>query len=273
MSESHSISESGAKRFDHNKSLFARLGIAARRTAGGPVWLEPAPSLCNNGAVRPSIVVLMVDMIAGFVAESYAEGDWVVTTDLSVRTPLRTIPARVDCNGELLRIGRNTVSSTVRLIAADQPFGYGVAGFARLPRRYGDPPRPHLHEDDELLHLPTITRPVVEEVGIEVADASRGAVSVEMRDALRNPVGAMQGAIVSLVAEVAAEALAEHGRGVPQIVTGLDIRYVAMARTGPVTSTAEWIGGDGSGQISVVLRDRGNEDRIIAQVLAQAEDA
>ena len=112
-----------------------------------------------------------------------------------------------------------------------------------------------------------------EEVGFEVLDPAQGAIAVKMRDALRNPVGAMQGAIVSLVAELAAETLAEHTRAVPQIVTGLDIRYLAMGRHGPITSRAGWVGYEGSGTIEIELRDRGNEDRIVTQVLAQVENA
>ena len=46
-----------------------------------------------------------------------------------------------------------------------------------------------------------------------------------------------------------------------------------MGRHGPITSRAGWVGDEGSGTIEIELRDRGNEDRIVTQVLAQVENA
>ena len=254
-------------------SLFARLGVRARRDPKLPVTLEPFPEICAHGVIRASVLVLVVDMMAGFVAEERCEGDWTFTTDLSLRAPARHVPERVEAHGESLRSGRGVVSAGVHLRAGGADFAYGVAGFIRLPRRPGDPPKPHLHEDAELLHLPPIQRPLVEEVGVEVIDASRGHVEVELADALRNPAGALQGAMASLIVETAGEALAEHHRGAAQILTDLDLRYLAMGREGPIYSNASWIGGPEAAVMRVELRDRGNRDRLIVAALARTCDA
>jgi hypothetical protein len=55
---------------NRDPSLFARLGISAALKRDGPVWLEPAPEVCANGAIRPSVLVLMIDRVAGFIAGS-----------------------------------------------------------------------------------------------------------------------------------------------------------------------------------------------------------
>jgi len=254
-------------------SLFARLGVTARRDPKLPVTLEPFPEVCVNGVVRASVLVLVVDMMAGFIAEESCEGDWTFTTDLSLRAPAQHVPERVESQGTLLRGGRGSVSAGVSMRAGAEDFAYGIAGFIRLPRRHGDPPKPHLHEDAELLRLPPIERPLADEVGIQVKDASRGEVEVELVDALRNPAGALQGAMAALVAEVAAEALAEDARQRPQVVTDFDIRYLAMGREGPIYSSASWVAGPESGAMRVELRDRGNRDRLIISALARSSDA
>jgi hypothetical protein len=83
----------------------------------------------------------------------------------------------------------------------------------------------------------------------------------------------LQGAIVSLLAEAAAEELATRVLGRPCRVADVDIRYLAMARVGPVWTRAHWIGPEGSGSVRVELRDRGNGDRVTAAVLARVVSA
>ena len=61
--------------------------------------------------------------------------------------------------------------------------------------------------------------------------------------------------------------------GAPQIVTDLDLRYLAMGRVGPMEAEARWIGEPGGGSISVTLRDRGNEDRVTTAALARTAPA
>jgi len=159
----------------------------------------------------------------------------------------------------------------LRDAASGQEFAYGQTGFLRVPRRHGDPEQPHLHEPVGLEELPRIGRSLAEEVGVHVIDAARGHVEVEMRDALRNHAGALQGALAALVGEVAAEALSDAGGGAPRVVTDLDVRYLAMGREGPIWTRAAWIGVPGSGAIKVELRDRGNGDRLVTTVLARVE--
>jgi acyl-coenzyme A thioesterase PaaI-like protein len=258
---------------DYKPGIFTRLGIRSRRDPSHPLSLRPFPAICAKGVVRPSVLVLAVDMMAGFHAEAGAGTDWVFTTDLSLRCPARHIPEQVVVTGRPLRVGRGTVSADVELIADGKPYAYGQSGFVRIPRRHGDPPQPHLHSDQEFLREPPIEEPLALAVGIQIIDPALGHCELALRDELLNPARVLQGAIVSLIAEVAAESLAEHTQRRPQLVTEIDIRYLAMGRVGPIASHAWWIGEPGSGAIRVELRDRGNDDRLTTAVLARCEPA
>ena len=253
--------------------LFGRLGIDRSGDPETPIHVNPYPAVCHRGVVRPSVLALAVDMMAGFHAAEGAGSDWLFTTDLSVRAPSRFIPERAVTSGTLLRAGRTAVTSDVRMEVDGQLYAYGQSGFTRVPRRHGDPPEPDIHAVPERAERHPLERPFAEEVGIEVTDPGSGRAEVVLRDALRNPAGVMQGAIVALLAEVAAEALADFHLGAPQIVTDLDIRYLAMGRVGPMTAEATWIGEPAGGSIQVMLRDRGNEDRVTTAVLARTAPA
>ena len=251
-------------------SLFARLGIRARRGPEGPLYVEPFAQICQRGMIRSSVLVLAVDMMGGFIAEAGAGTDWIFTTDLSLRTPALPPPQRIEAVGRLLRSGRGLVHCDVELrdAASGREFAYGQTGFMRVPRRHGDPEHPHLHEPVWIEDGRRIERPLAEEVGVRTLDPERGHVEVEMRDALRNHAGALQGALAAFVAEVAAESLAEAARGEPRAVTDLDVRYLAMGRVGPIWTRAAWVG-DARDTIRVELRDRGSSDRLVTAVLAK----
>lgn len=232
--------------------------------------LSPSPELLHHGALRPAAIVLMVDMLAGVAAEANVGDDWVFTTDLSARLPRGDVPETIVGTVGPLRVGRGSVTNEVLLSADGREFAYGQAGFIRLPRRHGDPDKPHLNVTEPRVVEP-LDEPLAIAAGIEVVDAADGRVTVELIDELRNPAGAMQGAMVSLTAEVAATTLAEHHRGGPQRITGVDIRYLAMGRVGPVLGHARWIGDPDHGDIRVELRDHGASDRLMTAVLIRVE--
>jgi acyl-coenzyme A thioesterase PaaI-like protein len=253
--------------------IFGRMGVDRTGDPEVPVRVNPYPQVCHRGVVRPSVLVMAIDVMAGFHAAAAAGTDWYFTTDLSLRAPSRAIPGQLVVTGSLLRAGRGTVSSDVRMEVDGRLHAYGQAGFARVPRRAGDPAQPDIHAIPPAAERIPLARPLVEEVGVHVTDAASGRAELALRDELRNPAGVLQGAVVALLAEVAAEALADHHLGIPQIVTDLDVRYLAMGRIGPIEAQASWIGPPEGRTVCVTLRDRGNEGRITTAVLARTTDA
>ncbi len=86
---------------------------------------------------------------------------------------------------------------------------------------------------------------------------------------LRNPAGTLQGAMVALLAEAAAEDLVSTRFETPCVVTELDLRYLAQARVGPVRSRCRLLGTTPDSPVEVELFDT-SEERITTLVYARA---
>lgn len=258
-------------------TIHARIGIggvvADNRLQS--VHLEPYPQLCAHGVVRISVWVLMADIIGGWEAERSSGTDWTFTTDLSVRAPVLRVPARVEGTSVALRIGKGNVAAEAFMHdETGELFAYSQVGFIRMPRRPNDPPKPDMASSaknwgqrEQLGSL------LAEAAGAQVIDPVIGHIEVVLDDALRNPAGAMQGAMVALVGELASEELATHHLGRQHVVTDIDVRYLAMGRVGPIYSRAAFIGPPALGSIRVELRDRGNNDRLMSAMLARVAPA
>ncbi len=236
-----------------------RLGVTARFVDGRLIMdLAPAEATCHAGCVRTSVVSFVVDAVAGITLDTDPDM-WTLTTDMTLRTVARSAPARVTGTATVVRDGRRSGSCTVDLVdERGERFGFGAIGFARVPRRPGDPPKPTLPPEAAptvLGMLPTITVPLREAAGIRVLDAAAGVVEIDVTASVRNPAGTLQGAMVALVAEVAAEELATARTGAPVVVTDLDLRYLAQAPVGPVRTSCRVLGDAPDAPIEVELVD------------------
>ncbi|UDY34855.1 PaaI family thioesterase [Dermatobacter hominis] len=236
-----------------------RLGVTARFTDGRLLMdLEPAASTCHLGCVRTSVVSFVVDAVAGITLDTDPDM-WTLTTDMTVRTLARPAPPRVTGTATVVRDGRRSGSCTVDLVDdRGELFGFGAIGFARVPRRPDDPPKPTLPPEAAprvLGMLPTITVPLREAAGIRVLDAVAGVVEIDVAPHVRNPAGTLQGAMVALVAESAAEELVGHRTGRPVVVTELDVRYLAQAPVGPIRTSCRVLGDGVGAAVEVTMVD------------------
>ena len=239
----------------HVESLPARLGTTARVVDGDLVIdLEPVPAVLHHGVVRTSVLSYLVDCVAGIPLDRDPDA-WTLTTDMTVRARPVPAPDRVTARFRLLREGRRSATGAVDLhTEAGEVLGTGAIGFARVPRREGDPPKVDLPVEELIARFaasPVLRRPLRDAAGIEVVDAAAGVVEVPLTDALRNPAGTLQGAMVALVAEAAAEEVIACRAGGPAVVTDLDLRYLDRTGAGPVRTRTEVIG-DGPGAPVVV---------------------
>lgn len=238
------------------------------------VSFEPYPEVCHRGVVHAAALVLVADMAAGWVADREAGDDWVFTSDLSLRAPNLHVPEVVESTGRLLRRGKGTITAEVTMLDEHGAlYALAQAEFVRMAPLPGGPVKPNMDDADFRRDRPRLDRPLMELAGVEVVDAAAGIVSVPLRDDLRNPAGAMQGAMVGLTAQAAAEALGTHHLGFPQVVTDLDIRYLAMGKVGPIRTEASFVGPPDRGTVRVELFDPGNGDRLITAVLARVVPA
>ncbi len=253
--------------------FFTRYGFSRPEEAAIDLRIEPYAEICHRGVLRPTVLASAVDLVASLHVRRLAGEDATFTGDLSLRAPARPVPASIEARGRVLRSGRRLITTAVELQAEGEPVGYGETTFTRIPR---DPdrkaPAVALGVPERIPSHP-LERPLAEEVGVETVDRARGRIRLPLRDALRNPEGVLQGALVALLVECAAEALADEAFGRPQIVTELDLRYLAAARVGPIESDARRIGPPEEPMLRVELRDAGQDGRPTTSALARVADA
>jgi acyl-coenzyme A thioesterase PaaI-like protein len=253
-------------------SVPSRLGVTARfEDRELIIELRPELEVLHHGMVRASVLAFVVDVVAGIPLDQDA-GVWTLTSDMTVRMRPVPAPARIDATSTILRQGRRSATSLVELRTDDRtPIATGAIGFAKVPRKPDDPPKPNV----PLGQIPSIfrstgllARPLREEAGVKVIDAAAGVVQVEVTPELRNPAGTLQGAMVALVAEAAAEDLMAARFGVPVVVTDLDLRYLRMAHVGPVRTRSRLLGTGPDASIQVELIDT-STDQVTTLVYAR----
>jgi acyl-coenzyme A thioesterase PaaI-like protein len=262
---------------DFEWSVPSRLGTSAEQRDGVMVGdVRSLPATTVHGALRTSAVVFLVDAVAGIAIDTDPDM-WSFTSDLSIRLPAVAAPDRIHARADVVRIGKRSATVAVPLTLGDgTDLGLGIAGFARVPRRPGDPPKPDIDRmglAEVWASVAPLDVPLHEATGVRVLDAAAGAVELAMRADLLNPAGALQGAMVALVAEVAAEELASAAAGTPQVVTDIDIRYLAQARTGPVRTRARFVGPPADGSIVVDIVDSALDDKLVTAVTLRTHPA
>ena len=252
-------------------SVPSRLGVTARFSNGDLVLeLTPQPETLHHGIVRASVLSFVIDAVAGIPLDQ-DPGVWTLTSDMSVRMRPIAAPERIDATNTILRRGGRSATCLVEL-KTDQgaPIATGAIGFAAIPRKETDPPKPVVPPGQTpsiFRSSATLTRPLREEAGIEVIEAAEGVVQVELTPALLNPAGTLQGAMVALLAEAAAEDLMASRFGSPVVVTDLDLRYLRMAQVGPVRTRSRLLGAGTDAPVQVELIDM-STDHITTLVYA-----
>jgi acyl-coenzyme A thioesterase PaaI-like protein len=240
-------------------SLPGRFGVAARIEDETLVLeLTPTPGTLHHGIVRASVLAFVIDVVAGIPLDQDPEM-WTLTSDMTVRMRPVPAPERIAATGTILRQGRRSATSRVDLVTDEgAPIATGAIGFARVPRRPGEPPKPTVPVGQTprlFSNPPTLAGMLRQEAGIEVIDAEAGIVQVEVTPELRNPAGTLQGAMVALVAESAAEDLMAARFGSAFVVTDLDLRYLRRTEAGPVVTRSRLLGTGPEASVEIELVD------------------
>lgn len=254
-------------------SVPGRLGVHARMQDGElRLDLVTSPPTLHHGVVRASVLSFLIDAVAGILLDQDPDV-WTFTSDMSVRMRPLPAPERIVAANAILRRGRRSATSRVELVAGDgRPVATGAIGFVNVPRKEGDPAKLIVRPDQAPAlfgGMGTLERALREEAGIEVLDAAEGVVQVDVTPALRNPAGTLQGAMVALVAEAAAEELVASRFGGPVVVVDLDLRYLAKATVGPVRTRSRLLGAGPDAPVEVELVDR-STDTVTTLVYARA---
>lgn len=279
MESAASLRGGGSQSPGQSPPFYTRYGIQRTGDRAAPLVIAPYAHVIRNGSLRATVVAAAVDLVGSLYTRESAGTDVLFTTDLSIRLPRAGAPAALATRGRILRAGRSNVTTAVELfeVGADGAdgahgsdgiiWGYGETTFARKPRAEGHGLTAEALALPRVFESHPLKRPLEDEVGVVVVDAEQGAVELALRPQVLNKEATLQGALVALLVERAAEVLGEARLGSPQRVTELDLRYLATAEVGPVRSRAAFIGDPDQAMMRVELRDTGRGDRVTTTAL------
>ena len=216
-----------------------------------------APGMCfADGNPRPSVLLTLADCFAGVPAMRATTPNLAVTLDMAVHVVGEASGSRLDLTATVLKQGRSTVATEVRFrsVGTGRLLATGFLTFMASPRVQDvSPPVPggmHVHGD--------LTVGFPDAVG--VAERAPGVAEVPRRPFVEQASGSVQGGVVALLAEAAAESLT----GRP--VVDLDVRFLSAIRVGPGRAVATALG---HGLVRVEVRDVGRGDRLAALAVAR----
>lgn len=254
--------------FPQELTVPSRVGASITKEDGDYVLhLTTSPQTCVHGAIRTSVVALLVDVVAAIQIDTDPDS-WTFTTDLSMRMWPEPAPTVINAYSTIVRLGRRSSTCRVRITDdSGQPFGSAMVGFVRIPRRDDDPPKPQVdpfEANKRWGDIGLIDKPLRDAVGVESVDAATGRIMFPLGPEVKNPSGAMHGAMVALAVEATAEDLANFHLDGPQLVTDIDMRFLGQGRVGPVMGRSWFVGPPHDGTIEVELVDLGQEAKPVA---------
>jgi uncharacterized protein (TIGR00369 family) len=207
--------------------------VEHRHDGTSTAWIPAVTNILDDrGYVRFGVLATTVDVVGGGLAAWAAQPNWIATADLTLHLVRGTTGPTVEAAARVLRSGRTTVVIEVTLRDPDV-FGLATMTFSVLPRRDSNPTftsdggvvRTTFANDESGFAVP-----VTEALGITVVDAARGEIELPVADYARNSLGSLQGGIVALGMEYAAEQALRAACGTPVTVTDIHLTYLALVR-------------------------------------------
>jgi len=206
----------------------------------------------GNRAAALGLTSIVADTQAAMVALIAAEPDWIATVDLSLHEVAPVTGSTMLVDARLVRAGSNIIVVRVdsydvgdrrdieALADVDVPSAdldlcaTGLVSFARIPAS-ASAVGTRLKPGERVgIVSPTAPgqpepRPLLERIGLQIVDAAAGAVELPRTPYVGNSFGAVNGGVLGMVFQGAAEA-AHPGRRAVDIQT----HYLSQAKTGPV---------------------------------------
>jgi acyl-coenzyme A thioesterase PaaI-like protein len=221
-------------------------------------WLQVTDELRVPGSkqVRASVLATMADVWTGALAGMACEPKLALTLDLTARLVGDVSGDRLDIVGRVLKRGRTTIVTQTDFLHASTGLVVALshATFVASPRPQ-DLIGPMV---ERRTTANALTGPIAEELGVTVL--APGVATLERGPYVNQPSGTLQGGVVAVLAEVAAETLT-GGR-----VTELEVRYLSAIRVGPARTSAVALDDH---TVRVEIRDPLNEDRLATVVMTR----
>jgi acyl-coenzyme A thioesterase PaaI-like protein len=229
-------------------------------TMVGDATISDALRSPGSSLPRPSVLATIADCIAGIPACFVTTPALAVTLDIAVHLVADRCGDRLTVRGEIVKPGRSTVASEIRFSDADtaQLVATSYVTFMASPR-----PQDHAPPLQRGMRT-TGSMPVPFPDYVGTRRLAPGLAEVDLTPFVMQASGTLQGGVVAMIGEVAAESLS----GSP--VLALDIRYLSAVRVGPGRATATSLGGN---MVRVEVRDAGSDHRLAALILARVAPA
>jgi acyl-coenzyme A thioesterase PaaI-like protein len=242
------------------------------------VWAPLQPhTLTDTGTLRVGVAGLMIDSAGAVLALAAASPDWIATADLAYRSiePVREGP--VICSSRLVRAGATIIVIGVEVFdgrgsdapEGGTPCGTGLMTFSRIPASASavkvDPFSNIGVRMSNMRHDSGVDRPLHEALEIRFVDPAGGVVEIDKHDYVRNSFGTINGGVICMVFEAAAEVAARAAGGVPYVVADLAVHYLAQTKAGPARTAARVLRRDERHAVCELrLVDAGNDDQLLA---------
>ncbi|HLY84484.1 MAG TPA: hypothetical protein VKQ71_15980 [Acidimicrobiales bacterium] len=226
-------------------------------TIVGEVEITDHVRVPGTTMVRPSILAKLSDVAAGALANRRTAPQVALTVDLTVRSLAVTDRPTLAIVARLVKFGRTTIIGEVWFSepGSERPVALSHVTFTPSPRPQD------VHQGiptTRAFNVGEMTRPFAEQVASRVIQP--GVVEIDRHPYVMQASGTIQGGVISLLGELAAESL----MGAP--VLDLEMRYLSTVRSGPARTSAIDMGGS---VVRVEVRDAGNDDRFAALIMAR----
>jgi acyl-coenzyme A thioesterase PaaI-like protein len=225
----------------------------------------------------PGVAALLTfaDVLIGRLAAERTAPRISVTADLTLHV-LGTLPpdGRLSMRASLIKTGRSMSVGETEIVAVDtgRPVATSIGTFLASPRPMDEAPSglrsPPTRDRAEDRVAPTLA----EQVGLTVPEP--GVAEISLRPDLLNATDSLQGGLIALLGEIAAQTAATRAVGVPQVVDSLEVHYLAAARVGPFRATGQ-VRSSGGGRtlVRVEVCDPGRDNRMASVILASTRAA
>ncbi|MGI9603151.1 MAG: PaaI family thioesterase [Acidimicrobiales bacterium] len=247
------------------------LAFTTERTGAHTIVRARATSLLSQGSdhLGLGVLAILLDVSGASTAIEAVQPDWIATVDLTYHgRPMPLGPVVIDVAP--VRVGKNLVVMGADVYPGDitgTPLGQGLITFTRIP---GSATTATIESDTRsgpttMAGARPLDEPIEQRLGITVIDASTGQIEMPHHDYARNSFGTINGGVVGLLCEEAARHRATHLLGQSVAGHGLEVHYLAQARTGPArTSTTVLRADDHGATVRVEVVDTGADDTLLA---------
>jgi acyl-coenzyme A thioesterase PaaI-like protein len=257
---------------DERAYFLATMGLEYHLEGGGGHGRATITDYLTAAPGWPSTAVILTfaDVLIGVAASTRTAPRISVTSSLSVYLT-GPLPGGGDIElvCHLTKSGRTvTVGETVIRSRADgRLLGAAVGTFQASPRPQ-DTVSPLMVQSHRVERVDSPHPTLADHVGLEVVEPGRARIA--LRPDLLNGTQSLQGGLVALLGESAAQSAATAALGAPAVVDTIEVNYLSAARVGPIEARAEPIGRD---LYRVTAHDPGMDDRIVCLIMARTRPA